>query len=238
MGIHPFANSVIHSLYMKNHEILIPPKVFISKVEPLLADDTRTYASALQGQLTREISLNITERLGKEVTTWEGQQAECLFEIIDAEFSPPPPPDSEDKPDPQLIEFKYMGYRNSCHFFPVPEAVKKDGKVDRQLYRIAMDEQFAEYGEDGFGLKPFDNQPVLKSANGYSFLVNKYLYKDLLKKTRKGTWMMAKINEVELLSITTPIQREQAPVSTDRVAEQQQQAEAMKVPRRKRFGVF
>lgn len=223
---------------MRNHEVLIPPKVFIRKVEPLLADDTCVYASALQGQLTDKISLNITERLGKEVDTWEGQQAECLFEIIDAEFSPPPPPDSEEAPDPNLIEFKYMGYRNSCHFFPIPEAAKENGKIDRQSYRTMMDEVFADYGEDGFGLKPFDNQPVLKSANGYAFLVNKFLYKDLLKKTRKGTWLMAKINEVELLSIAKPLKREQAPVSVDRVAEQEQQAEAMKVPKRKRFGVF
>jgi len=223
---------------MRNHEILIPPKVFISEVEPLLADDTRVYASTLKGRFGNKITFNITERFGKEVAEWEGQQAECLFEIIDAEFSPPPPPDSEDKPDPNLIEFRYMGYRNSCHFFPIPEAVKKDGKLDRQLYRIAMSEQFADYGEDGFGLKPFDNQPILKTANGYSFLVNKFLYKNILKKTRKGTWLMAKINEVELLSIAEPQEREQAPVSVDRVAEQQQQAEAMKVPRRKRFGVF
>jgi len=220
---------------MKNHEILIPPKVFISEVE---ADDTRVYASALKGRFGNKITFNITERLGKEVATWKGQQAECLFEIIDAEFSPPPPPDSEDKPDPNLIEFKYMGYRNSCHFFPIPETVKKDGKVDRQGYRTMMDEVFADYGEDGFGLKPFDNQPILKSANGYAFLVNKFLYKDILKKTRKGTWLMAKINEVELLSIAEPPERTAMPVKADRIAEQQQQAEAMKVPKRKRFGVF
>ncbi len=223
---------------MKNHEVLIPPKVFISEVNPLLADDTRVYASALKGRFGDTITFNITERMGKEVAAWEGQQAECLFEIIDAEFTPPPPPDSEEIPDPELIEFKYMGYRNSCHFFPIPEAAKENGKLDRQRYRLAMDEQFADYGEEGFGLQPFDNQPILKTANGYSFLVNKFLYKDILKKIRKGTWVMAKINEVELLSIAEPFERAAMPVPEDRIAEQQQQAEAMKVPKRKRFGVF
>ncbi len=222
---------------MRNHEVLIPPKIRITKVESLLEDDTHIYASTLKGQLTDKISLNITERLGKEVASWEGLEAECLFEIIDAEFSPPPPPDSEEEPDPGLIELKYLGYRNSCHFFPIPEAAQKDGKLDRQLYRLAMDEQFSSYGEDGFGLQAFDNQPILKTANGYSFLVNKFLYKDLLKKIRKGTWLMAKINEVELLSIAEPLERGVL-VPEDRIEQQQQQEEAMKVPKKKRFGVF
>ena len=131
-----------------------------------------------------------------------------------------------------------MGYRNSCHFFPIPEAAKVNGKTDRQRYRQMMDEVFADYGESGFGLKPFDNQPVLKASNGYSFLINKFLFKDLLKKTRKGTWLMAEVNEVELLSIAELSDNGHAVVELDRVAEQQQQAEAMKVPRRKRFGMF
>jgi len=223
---------------MRNHEILIPPKIFINEIEPLLEDDIQVYASTLKGQFGDKLTFNITERTGKEVAKWEGQQAECLFEIVDAEFSSPPPHDSEEAPDPDLIEFKYLGYCNSCHFFPIPEAAKENGKVDRQRYRTLMDEVFADYGENGFGLKPFDNQPVLKAAGGYSFLVNKFLYKDLLKKTRKGSWLMAKIKEVELLSIAEPKELEQTLIPVNRVEEQQQQAEAMKVPRRKRFGVF
>jgi len=223
---------------MRNHEVLTPAKLHLTNVEPLLEDYAQVYVQQMQGRFNENITFDVIDNSGINLNPFNNQWCECLVEITDAKFSPPPPLDSEEEPDLRLIEFKYLGYRNSCHFFPIPETAKVNGKTDRQRYRQMMDEVFADYGESGFGLKPFDNQPILKASNGYSFLINKFLYKDLLKKTRKGMWIMAKINEVELLSITTPIQREQAPVSTDRVAEQQQQAEAMKVPRRKRFGVF
>jgi len=219
-------------------ELLIPTQVYISDVQSALEDDNYLYASELHGKLTEQVGFHILDRRGADIMPYEGQKAECLLEIVDAEFMPPPPPDSDDEIDPNLLELKYLGYRSSCHFFPIPPEAQKDGKLDKQLYRTLLDEQFADYGSDGFGLQPFDNQPILKTSDGYSFLINKYLYKDLLKKIRKGTWLMAKINEVELLSIAEPVEREQAPVPTDRVTEQQQQAEAMKVPRRKRWGVF
>jgi len=223
---------------MKN-EILIPPKVFINEVNPTLRDENRIYASEIKARLTDKIILNVLENKGIEVEEYVAQEAECLFEISDAEFLLPPPPDSEEQTDPNFVEFKYLGYRSSCDFFPIPDTVKKeDGKIDKQLYRALIEEQFAQYGETGFGLKPFERQPVMKSANGYSFIVNKYLYRDLLKGTRKGTWFMAKVNKVELLSIAKPPKREHEPILADRVEEQQQYAEAMKVPKRKRFGVF
>jgi len=219
-------------------ELLIPTQIYISDVQAALEDENYLYASELHGKLTEQIGFHILDRRGVDVVPYEGQKAECLLEIVDAEFMPPPPPDNEELIDPNLVELKYLGYCSSCNFFPIPPEAQKDGKLDKQLYRTLLDEQFAEYGNDGFGLQPFDNQPILKTADGYVFLINKYLYKDLLKKIRKNTWLMAKIKEVELLSIAEPVERAQAPVPANRMEEQQQQAEAMKVPRRKRWGVF
>ncbi len=224
---------------MKDYEILIPPKLSIKEVAPLLADETRIYASALKAQLTKEISLNIIERQGRNLSDWTGREAECLLEIIDAEFSFPPKTDNKEELPSNLLELKYLGYRDSCHFFPIPEKARQtNGKIDRQIYQTAIDSQFAEYGENGFGLEPFDNQPIFKSSNGYAFLINKYLYKHILKKIRKGTWLLAKINEVELFSIAEVSKREQGLIPANRITEEEQQAEAMKIPRRKRFGVF
>lgn len=221
------------------NEILIPPKVFISEVKPILRDENRIYASEIKARLTNKIILNIIEQNGMELEGYVAQEAECLFEISDAEFLPPLPPDSEEQTDTDFVEFKYLGYRSSCDFFPIPDTVKKeDGKIDKQLYRMLIEEQFAQYGETGFGLKPFERQPVMKTANGYSFIVNKYLYKDLLKRTRKNKWLMAKVNKVELLSIAKPTKREHIPVVADREEEQRQYAELTKVKRRNFFGVF
>ncbi len=221
------------------NEILIPPKVFIKEVKPILRDENRIYASEIKARLTDKIILNILEQNGIELEEYVAQEAECLFEISDAEFLPPPPLDSEEETDTDFVEFKYLGYRSSCDFFPIPDTVKKeDGKIDKQLYRMLIEEQFAQYGETGFGLKPFERQPVMKSANGFSFIVNKYLYKDLLKRTRKGTWLMAKVNKVELLSIAKPSKRKHEPITADRVEEQQQYAASMKVKRHKRFLIF
>jgi len=223
---------------MRNHEVLVPAQLRISSVKPLLEDDGQVYVQQALGRLNENITFDIIESSGIDLNPFNGQLSECLLEITDAEFTLPPPLESEEQPDPELIEFKYLGYHNSCHFFPLPKTAKVNGKLDRQHYRTIMDEVFANYGTDGFGLKPFDNQPILKASNGYSFIINKFLYKDLLKKTRKGNWLMAKINEVELLSIAKSIERQQTLIPANRVEEQQQQAEAMKVPRRKRFGVF
>lgn len=221
------------------NEILIPPKVFISEVKPILRDENRIYASEVKARLTNKIILNIVEQNGIEMEEYIAQEAECLFEISDAVFLPPPPPDSEEQTDPDFVEFKYLGYRSSCDFFPIPNMVKKEeGKIDKQLYRMLIEEQFAQYGETGFGLKPFERQPVMKTANGYSFIVNKYLYKDLLRKTRKNNWLMAKVKKIELLSIAKPIKRKHEPITEDRVEEQQRYAASIKVKRHKRFLIF
>jgi len=223
---------------MRKHEILHPPQLYISDVQAILEDDQTIYVKQLQGSLDEQITFDIIESKGIYIDKFINQKCECLVEITDVEFSAPPPLDSEEDIDPTLLELKYMGFQPSTHFFPIPEEAIVEGKIDRQLHRSLAEEQFAEYGNNGFGLIPFDNQPILKSADGYSFLINKFIYKDLLKTTRKGTWLMAKIKEVELLSIIKSSEKEGAILPMDRVKEQQEEAEAMKTPKRKRFGVF
>ncbi len=221
-----------------NHEILIPTQVSIREITPLLADKQRVYANTITGQLSPEITLNILNYKHKEIASYKGQKAECLLEIIDAEFRPLAP-DSEEPVTPDLMELKYLGYHSGADFFPTPhEAVQKDGKIDKQLHQVLLEENMANYGEHGFGLNASDNQPVMQTTDGCVLLVNKYLYKDLLMKTRKGTWLTAKINKVKLLSIAEISKHTPQPLAINRLEEQEKLAKVSKPRRRKVFGLF
>jgi len=220
------------------HTILTPTPIFINEIIPLLEDKGVVYASEIKGQLTPEITLNILEQKHTGITSHKGQKAECLLEITDAEFHPLNA-DNEGTIPPDLVELKYLGYHSGADFFPIPdEVVQENGKIDKQLHQVLLEEQMANYGQHGFSLKTSDNEPVMQTTQGYVLLINKYLYKDLLRKTRKGSWLTAKINKVKLLSVADISKHQRKPLAINRVEEQEKLAKASKPRRRKVFGVF
>jgi len=221
-----------------NHQILIPTQVSIREITPLLADKQGVYANTITGQLTPEITLNILDYKHKEIASYKGQNAECLLQITDAEFRPLAL-DSQEPVPPDLIELKYLGYHSAADFFSIPdEVIQENSKIDKQLHQVLLEEQMANYGEHGFSLKAYDNEPVMQTTQGYVLLINKYLYEDLLRKTRTGSWLIAKINKVKLLSVADISKREHKPLAVNRVEEQEKLAKASKPGRRKVLGVF
>jgi len=222
-----------------NHKILTPTLISISEITPLLADEQGVYASKIKGQLQPEITLNILDyKHTGIIPAYKGQKAECLLEIVDAEFNPLTL-DSEESVSSDLVELKYLGYHSGADFFPISdELVQEDGEVDKQLYQVLLEEQITSYGERGFGLNASDNQPIVQTTDGYVLLINKYVYKDLLRKTRKGTWLTAKINKVKLLSIADSPKHEHKPIAISRAEEQKELEKTSKPGKRKVFGMF
>lgn len=220
------------------HEILIPTQISISEITPLLADEQGVYANKINGKLSPEITLNIHDYKHTEIADYKGQKVECLLEIIDAEFAPLAL-DNEEPVSSNLMELKYLGYHSATDFFPMPdELAQADGEDDQQLSLILLQEQITSYGKRGFGLSASDNQPIMQTTDGYVLLINKYVYKDLLSKTRKGTWLTAKINKVKLLSIADTPKHEHKPIAISRAKEQKELEKASKPRKRKVFGVF
>lgn len=221
-----------------DYEILIPPTMYIRETQPILTDGTQVYVSSIEGQLTDEVGFSISDYKGKKLEHWKGQEAECLLEITKAEFSLPPS-DYEEPLPPDCIELKYMGYCDSCHFFPIPDvAIQNDKNLSSLAYRILMEENFTNYGKEGFGLQPFDIRPVMKTREGYALLINKYQFKNVLGKIRKGIWLIARIKEAELLSITEPVERTYSCITEDRLEEKQQEAALTNTKPKKRWSIM
>ena len=185
-----------------DYDILIPAQVFVEQVEQVVVRDNHIYAKAIKLKLTNEIFLEAEDLNGLDVAEYEKKEAECLIEIIEAEFSPPKISE-EDEPDPTILELEYLGYLPACYFFPPPDdSVKRDGKLDALLYESALQKQFSVYSKDGFPLEAFETQPLFQMDNGTALLFNKAIFDKKLKTLRRNSKVLVKPLEARLLSVT------------------------------------
>lgn len=222
------------------HEILIPAQVLVSKVSPVIVDEGRIYAREIKVKLTDAIILDVEECTGIVAEKYESMNAECILEVIEGEFMPVPPPKEEEAgeiPEPTILKLEYLGYRSGSHFFPAPDdSVKRNGKLDAQLYRASLEEQFLDYSEDGFPLSPFGTHATMQMDNGTVLLINKDIFKDELRATKRNSKVYIKLNAARLLSITAP---RTLPTKEELEERKRQKAMQFQAPKKKKkWGVF
>jgi len=187
-----------------DYDILIPAQVFIEQVEQVVVRDNHIYAQTIKLKLTNEIFLEAEDLNGLDVAEYEKKEAECLIEIIEAEFLPPKISE-EDEPDPTILELEYLGYLPACYFFPPPDdTVKRDGKLDALLYESALQKQFSAYSKAGFPLEAFETQPLFQMGNGTALLFNKAIFDKKLKAFIQNSKVLVKPLDARLLSVASP----------------------------------
>jgi len=116
--------------------------------------------------------------------------------------------------------------------------MEQDGKSSSDLYISYLNKQFAEYGDDGFGLPPLENYPVIELPDGCVLILNKYIFEKELRNMEEGNTIEIKIKEAQLRSIT--VARKELPTVEEIQAKKQQEREKknIKPPKRKKWKIF
>jgi len=220
---------------MTDYDILIPAQIYITEIEPVIADEHRVYAHQLKAKLGGKIEIDLEEYTGIKVQKYLHQQTECLLEIIEAEFVPDKRENEEDEM-PDTVELEYLGYRYGCHFFPPPDdTTKRNGKLNAQLYQAFLEEKFPSFSEAGFPLEPFETYPIFQMTNGTVLLMNKDIFKEKLRSTKKGKNIHLKIETAHLLSVASP---RKLPTKEELEERKKQKAAKFEPVKKKKWGIF
>ncbi|MFM2376087.1 MAG: hypothetical protein RLZZ165_1184 [Bacteroidota bacterium] len=107
----------------------------------------------------------------------------------------------------QHLEATFLSVVEPFNFFP--ELVKFVNSQEEEMldeeFDALSEKAFAKYGENGFGIGPYDYYPMVDTGHG-TVMLNEYLFADQIEHLLPGDKVWLRIDEGLLLSMATPRQ--------------------------------
>lgn len=166
-------------------DIFVPPLLQIDSVEPSLERDGTVYARHIKASNEQEQIYEFRERNRIPVEEYIGKTAECILEILEAQFYYPQNKEEIKKLPKDVEKGEYAWIESGDKF--IPELVEMvEGHQDEEGYEFEYDEferlginYLKNWGVSGLGLDIDQGKPMVKTANGV-FLFNEYQNEELI----------------------------------------------------------
>jgi hypothetical protein len=175
----------------------------------------KTYAQRLTGRY-QNASLAIIDHLVIARDRYLGREAQCLLEITNASLVPRKADNFRPEKGEVHLLGTLIGVEPAYRFFPsLISLVEAEDDFDADEYADQSAILFAEYGDFGFGRKPYDAFPLFQ-INAEVFILNPFLFEEITSESDNfGKQYFIHMEEATLVNIqeTKNPEPKPAPVS-------------------------